>query len=92
MIAGRHEQLGTNRYKTKKWSAYNEALSQRGSLTIWCDPDMEWIPPPTGKRGCQQSFRACRWAPQTTDSDSPEPRIVQSPIGVTISEVFPFLR
>ena len=44
------------KYKTTNWSAYNEALRQRGSLTIWFDPDMEWIPPPTGRRGRQQSF------------------------------------
>ena len=25
----------------------NEALRQRGSLTIWFDPDMVWQPPPT---------------------------------------------
>jgi hypothetical protein len=41
------------RYKTKNWPAYNEALKQRGSLTIWFDPDMTWVPPPTGKRGRQ---------------------------------------
>ncbi len=44
------------RYRTTNWSAYNEALRQRGSLTIWFDPDMEWIRPPTGRRGRQQSF------------------------------------
>jgi len=44
------------KYKTTNWSAYNEALRRRGSLTVWFDPDMEWIPPPTGKRGRQQSF------------------------------------
>ena len=38
-------------YKTKNWPAYNEALKQRGSLTIWFDPNMVWVPPPTGKRG-----------------------------------------
>ncbi len=27
-------------YTTKNWPAYNEALKQRGSLTIWFDPDM----------------------------------------------------
>ena len=43
-------------YKTTNWSAYNEALRQRGSLTIWFDPDMVWQPPPTGKRGRQPSF------------------------------------
>lgn len=44
------------KYKTTNWSAYNEALRQRGSLTIWFDPDMVWQPPPTGKRGRQPSF------------------------------------
>ena len=44
------------KYKTTNWSTYNEALRQRGSLTIWFDPNMEWIPPPTGKRGRQPSF------------------------------------
>ena len=44
------------KYKTTNWSAYNDALRQRGSLTIWFDPDMVWRPPPTGKRGRQPSF------------------------------------
>jgi transposase len=43
-------------YKTKNWPAYNEALKQRGSLTIWFDPDMVWVPPPTGKRGRQPRY------------------------------------
>ena len=43
-------------YKTKNWPAYNEALKQRGSLTIWFDPDMVWVPPPTGKRGRQPQY------------------------------------
>ena len=44
------------RYKTTNWSAYNSALKQRGSLTIWFDPEMTWTPPPSGRRGRQQSF------------------------------------
>ena len=44
------------KYKTTNWSAYNEALRRRGSLTVWFDPDIVWRPPPTGKRGRQQSF------------------------------------
>ena len=39
--------------KTKNWQAYNAALKQRGSLTIWFDPDMVWVPPPIGKQGRQ---------------------------------------
>jgi hypothetical protein len=44
------------KYKTTNWSAYNEALRRRGSLTIWFDPDMVWRPPPSGRRGRQRSF------------------------------------
>jgi len=43
-------------YKTTKWSAYNEALRRRGSLTVWFDPDTVWRPPPTGQRGRQPSL------------------------------------
>lgn len=43
-------------YKTTNWSAYNESLKRRGSLSIWFDPEMTWRPPPTGKRGRQPSF------------------------------------
>ena len=43
-------------YKTKNWPAYNEALKQRGSLTIWFDPDMVWVLPRTGKRGRQPQY------------------------------------
>ncbi len=44
------------KYKTTNWSAYNEALKRRGSLSIWFDPEMTWRPPPTGRRGRQPSF------------------------------------
>jgi hypothetical protein len=43
-------------YKTKNWPSYNEALRQRGSLTIWFDPAMAWEAAPTGKRGRQPSY------------------------------------
>lgn len=39
--------------KAKNWPTCNEALKQRGSLTIWFDPDMAWMSAPTGKRGRQ---------------------------------------
>lgn len=38
------------------WPSYNTALKQRGSLSIWFDPDMIWVPRPSGKRGRQQQF------------------------------------
>ncbi|THH34195.1 IS5 family transposase [Aliishimia ponticola] len=44
------------KYKTTNWSAYNDALKRRGSLTLWFDPEMIWRAPPTGKRGRQPSF------------------------------------
>ncbi len=44
------------KYKTTNWSAYNEALKRRGSLSIWFDPEMTWPPPPSGKRGRQCLF------------------------------------
>lgn len=43
-------------YRTRNWPAYNEALKQRGSLTIWFDPAMAWEAAPTGKRGRQPSY------------------------------------
>ena len=43
-------------YKTTNWPAYNEALTRRGSLTIWFDPKMKWDAAPTGKRGRRQTY------------------------------------
>ena len=34
------------KYKSTNWSAYNDSLSRRGSLLIWFDPEMVWVPPP----------------------------------------------
>ncbi|UYV39522.1 IS5 family transposase [Rhodobacteraceae bacterium D3-12] len=44
------------KYKTTNWSAYNDALRQRGSLSLWFDPEMIWVPRPTGRRGRKQQF------------------------------------
>lgn len=44
------------RYVTKNWSDYNEALKQRGSLTIWFDPAMSREAMPSGKRGRQRAY------------------------------------
>ena len=44
------------KYKTRNWPSYNTALKQRGSLSIWFDPEMSWHGPPTGKRGRQPEF------------------------------------
>ena len=44
------------KYKTTNWSAHNEALKRRGSLTVWFDSEMTWRPPPTGRRGRHPNF------------------------------------
>jgi hypothetical protein len=43
-------------YETTNWTAYNEALMRRGSLTIWFDPEMNWGAKPSGKRGRSRTF------------------------------------
>jgi len=43
-------------YRTTNWRAYNAALRQRGSLSIWFDPETPWLAAPGGKRGRQPVF------------------------------------
>ena len=43
-------------YKTTNWQSYNQALKQRGSLTVWFDPSMQWDALPSGRRGRQQAY------------------------------------
>ncbi|RJE78445.1 transposase, partial [Paracoccus sp. JM45] len=43
-------------YKTTNWKSYNQALRQRGSLTVWFDPSMQWEAIPSGRRGRQQAY------------------------------------
>jgi hypothetical protein len=45
-----------SRYRTLNWSSYNASLRERGSLTVWFDPDMVWKAQPSGRRGRQQVF------------------------------------
>ena len=45
-----------SKYKTTNWSSYNDSLKRRGSLSIWFDPEIVWVPPPNGRRGRQQRF------------------------------------
>ena len=46
----------TTRYKTTNWASYNDSLKRCGSLSIWFDPKMVWVPSPSRKRGRQQRF------------------------------------
>lgn len=47
---------GRRKYRTTNWKAYNAALKARGDLTIWLDSGLQWLAPPTGKRGRSQTF------------------------------------
>jgi hypothetical protein len=44
------------KYRTTNWSEYNAALKQRGSLTVWFDPDMQWLSAPCGHPGRPAHF------------------------------------
>ncbi len=41
------------RYRVKNWGEYDQALQNRGSLTVWVTPEAiaAWRAPPTGQRG-----------------------------------------
>ena len=41
------------RYRVSNWGEYDQALQNRGSLTVWVTPEAleTWHAPPTGKRG-----------------------------------------
>jgi hypothetical protein len=43
-------------YKTRNWAEYNQSLKQRGSLSIWFDPEMTWEAEASGRRGRQQTY------------------------------------
>jgi hypothetical protein len=44
------------KYKTRNWADYNSSLKQRGSLSIWFDPQMVWEADASGRRGRQQTY------------------------------------
>ena len=44
------------KYKTRNWADYNFSLKQRGSLSIWFDPQMVWEADASGRRGRQQTY------------------------------------
>src|SRR5919199_6217550 len=51
--AAQHHLFPKAQYKVKNWGEYDQALQQRGSLTIWFTPEAvaAWQATPTGKRG-----------------------------------------
>ncbi len=52
MLAGMSKPAPT-RCRTLNWAAYNAAIRERGSLTVWFDPSTLWDAAPSGKRGGQ---------------------------------------
>lgn len=43
-------------YRSTNWHDYNAALARRRSLSIWFDPETQWLAAPTGRRGRQPVF------------------------------------
>ena len=45
-------------YRVKNWTAYDQALRDRGDITLWISQDAihAWTPPQTGKRGAQPVY------------------------------------
>src|SRR5215210_7095290 len=54
----RRHKIPRARYKVRNWPAYDRALQQRGSLTVWVTPEAlaAWHPPRTGQRGRPRSY------------------------------------
>jgi hypothetical protein len=44
------------RYRMTNWSDDNAGLRQRGSLSVWFDPETVWQARQTGKRGRPETF------------------------------------
>src|ERR687896_67196 len=53
----RHPKYKTT-YRMKNWREYDQALRDRGDITLWISPEAinAWTPPQTGKRGAQPVY------------------------------------
>ena len=54
----RRHKIPRARYRVQNWPAYDRALQQRGSLTVWVTPEAlaAWRPPRTGQRGRPRDY------------------------------------
>ena len=43
-------------YRTSNWKAYNQALINRGNISIWFDENTPWYAPPQGKQRRDQTY------------------------------------
>ncbi|THH35122.1 hypothetical protein E4Z66_14965 [Aliishimia ponticola] len=63
------------KYKTTNWSTYSDSVKRRGSLSLWFDPQMVWISPPTGRRGRRQQFSEAAMLPELFAQIQPDQNI-----------------
>ena len=54
----RRHKIPKAKYKVSNWREYDQALQQRGSLTVWVTPEAleAWAPARTGQRGRPTSY------------------------------------
>jgi hypothetical protein len=54
----RRHKIPKARYKVSNWREYDQALQQRGSLTVWVTPEAleAWAPEKSGRRGRPTSY------------------------------------
>ena len=54
----RRHKIPKAKYKVSNWREYDQALRQRGSLTVWVTPEAleAWAPEKTGRRGRPTSY------------------------------------
>lgn len=59
--ANRHPKYTTT-YRVKNWREYEQALRDRGDITLWLSQEAigAWTAPKTGKRGGQQVYKDVR--------------------------------
>ena len=54
----RRHKIPKAKYKVSNWQEYDQALQQRGSLTVWVTPEAleAWAPEKSGRRGRPTSY------------------------------------
>ena len=52
----RIKKLAPKIYLTTNWPSYNQALINRGNISIWFDPTTQWYAQPQPKHGRNQTY------------------------------------
>ena len=50
------KKLAPKIYRTTNWPSYNQALINRGNISIWFDPSTQWYAQPQRKHGRNQTY------------------------------------